>query len=161
MRRFGADFGSILKRFGGPKWTQNRAQICFKSDHGENAKMLNNHWFFNVFGLFRGSKIGQKWTRDRFENGLKLRCEKNTQIWPNNGPRWSQNGPKLGPCWIPKSSWARPSAKKTTPKTGRESSSKTIPSDNVNAAATRCDAESKWPPQGGWGATQLKLSSKN
>ena len=118
MRRFGADFGSILERFGGPKWTQNRAQICFKSDHGENAKMLKNHLFFNVFGLFRGSKIGQKWTRNRFENGLKLRCQSNTQIWPKNGPRWSQNGPKLGPCWAPKSSWARPRAKKNDTENG-------------------------------------------
>ena len=74
--------------------------------------------FLNVFGLPRGSKIGQKWTRNRFENGLKLRCQSNTQIWPTNWPRWSQNGPKLGPCWAPKSSWARPRAKKNDTENG-------------------------------------------
>ena len=118
LRRFGADFGTILERFGGPKWTPNRVQICFKSDHGKSAKMLKNHWFFNVFGLPGGSKIGQKWVRNRFENGLKLRCQSNTQRWPKNGPRWSQNGPKLGPCWAPKSSWARPGAKKNDTENG-------------------------------------------
>ena len=111
MDRFWSDLGAQ----NGPKIVPKSASRAIM-EKMQNAKKHN--WFFNVFGLFRGSKIGQKWTRNRFENGLKLRCEKNTQIWPKNGPRWSQNGPKLGPCWAPKSSWARPRAKKNDTENG-------------------------------------------
>ena len=134
--------GSILERFGSTKWTPNRAQSCFKSDHGKNAKMSKNHWFFNVFGLPRGSNIGQKWARNRFENGLKLRCQSNTQMFPKNWPRWSENGPKLGPCWTSKSFWARPKAEKndTENGTGIELEIHTLRNRNAAAALPRRDA---------------------
>ena len=97
MRRFGADLGSILERFWVPKWTPNRAETCFKSDHGKNAKMSKNHCFFLMFlGFPWGSKIGQKWARNRFENGLKLRCQNNTEKWAKMVPKWTQVGAMLG-----------------------------------------------------------------
>jgi len=40
LRRFGTDLGSILERFGGPKSSQNRSKIGFKSDHEANATIL-------------------------------------------------------------------------------------------------------------------------
>ena len=71
-----------------------------------------------------------------------------------------QDGPKMDPSWghvgLQNRFGRVQERKKTTPKTGRESSSKTIPSGNRGAAAKRCDAESKWPPQGGWGGYLAK-----
>ena len=50
---FGIDFrallGSILIRFGGPKWSQNWSRIGLESDHEANVKMLKNRWFLYGF----------------------------------------------------------------------------------------------------------------
>ena len=76
---------------------------------------------------------------------------------PKNVRKMVQHGSKFGPSWGHVGFQNRlgrvQERKKTTPKTGQESSSKSIPSGNRDAAAVRCGAESKWPPQGGWGAT--------
>ena len=40
--------------------TQNQPRNCLKSDQAKNAKTLKNHWFFNVFWGFGGSKMEQK-----------------------------------------------------------------------------------------------------
>ena len=68
----------------------------------------------------------------------------------NMAPTWDQVGVMLDSRIIFNAS---KSEKKTTPKMGQESSSKSIPSGNHNAATAQSGAESKWPPQGGWGAT--------
>ena len=50
---FGIDFrallGSILIRFGGPKWSQNWSRIGLESDHEANVKMFKNHLFLYGF----------------------------------------------------------------------------------------------------------------
>ena len=71
----------------------------------------------------------------------------------NMAPTWAQVGAMLGSKIV---LGASKSGKKATPKTGQESSLKSIPSDYHNAAATRCGAESKWTPQWGLGGYLAK-----
>ena len=154
---FGSIFDRFLVDFRPPKRSKTNQNSIIKSSQQPNNQKVKNLKktivFFNVFGFPRGSKIGQKWTRNRFENGLKLRCEKNTQIWPKNGPRWSQNGPKLGPCWAPKSFWARPRAKKndTENGTGIELEIHTLRESRRDATPNQNGL-----PRGGWGGYLAK-----
>ena len=113
--RFGVDFGTIL----GSKMDPKSCPKLLQERSWKKCKNVKKPmFFFKVFGFPRGSKIGQEWARNRFENGLKLRCQNNTQMSPKNWSRWSQNGPKLGPCWASKSFWARPRAEKNDTENG-------------------------------------------
>ena len=57
---FRALLGSILIRFGGPKWSQNWSRIGLESDHEANVKMFKNIGFYIVFGASEVSRIDQK-----------------------------------------------------------------------------------------------------
>ena len=67
----GIAFWIHFGRFWIPKSTQNRSRIGLKSEEAKKAKMLKNHWFFNVFCASEGSKINQKSTKNRFRKYLK------------------------------------------------------------------------------------------
>ena len=77
--------------------------------------------------MFLGFPGGRKSIKNHFENGLKLRMPKQhpsmAEKLPNVVPKWTQVVAML--------------AQKSYPP----------------GTAARSDAESKWPPQGGWGAT--------
>ena len=47
-----------------------------------------------------------------------------TQKCQKNGPTWLQIWSKLGPCWVPKSSWTCPRAKKCIPEAIRKEDQK-------------------------------------
>ena len=63
----------------------------------------------------------------------------------------------MGPSWGHVGLQNRPERvqerKKATPKTRQETSSKTIEKTEAPATTAGSGAESKWPPQGGSGAT--------
>ena len=113
--------GPILERFGGPKSNQNRHKIGLKSDHSKKTRIFvsthKNEWFLYIFH----SPGGQKSTKNRLKSDLKLRCQKNTQQCRKKWPTWLQHGSKLGPCWVPKSSWT---GKKMPPQTTPKKTSK-------------------------------------
>ena len=91
---FGIDFrallGSILVRFGGPTWSQNRSKIDLKSDHEANAKINKKIRFFNEHGSPGGSKIDQKSMKNGSENDHKLSCQNNNKKVVNMAPKMVQ-----------------------------------------------------------------------
>ena len=69
-------------------------------------------FFQNVFVSPMGPHIDKKSTQNRLQEYLKRREQKSSQKLSKKCPTWLQNRPKLGPCWPPEPSWARPRAKK-------------------------------------------------
>ena len=61
---FWTDFWSVLARFWGPKSTQNRSRIGFKSDHDIKTRVLvltnKNQWFLHIFSHWGVRKIDPK-----------------------------------------------------------------------------------------------------
>ena len=104
--------GPILERFWGPKLNQNRSKIGLKSDHEANAKIFKNIGRGCVFE----DASGRRSIKNRLKNDLMLRCQNNNPKMSENIPTCLQIGSKLGPCWVPKSSWTRPRAKKMHPR---------------------------------------------
>ena len=104
--RFLMDFGPHLTPKMLPKWSQVGFQEQWKQWPAKIPKSLKNHWFFNDFGGFRGSKLEPKSIKNRSMMVSKTRskCQ-----WVLDGswidfrpilrgfclPSWSQIGTKM------------------------------------------------------------------
>ena len=83
----------------------------------KSSKTLAGAVFLRMRVAKNQSKIVLKTTLFRDAKTTTQKCQK-------NGPTWLQIWSKLGPCWVPKSSWTCPWVKKCIPEAIRKEDQK-------------------------------------